>query len=104
MFAYRQIPILTADSFHVPELKSSKPKITVFELATKTMIPVQDVYAHLPGKALKLYFPGCQMTDLSQKRRGGWRIEKSPEALRFLIVFTYKQHKSKNLISVLYFD
>lgn len=47
MFAYRKIPILTDDSLRVLNLKTFNPKITVFEIAAKTLIPVQDVDAHL---------------------------------------------------------
>lgn len=47
MPAYRQIPILTDDSLRILAYKSSNPKATVYNIATKTMIPVQDVHAHL---------------------------------------------------------
>lgn len=47
MSAYRYIPILTDDSLRVLSLKTSHPKITVFEIAAKTLIPVQDVDAYL---------------------------------------------------------
>lgn len=44
---YRQITILTANSLRILALKTSNPKITVFEIAAKTLIPAQDVHAHL---------------------------------------------------------
>ncbi len=47
MFAYRQIPILTDHSIRVLALKSRNPKITIFEIAAKTLIPAKDVLSHL---------------------------------------------------------